>query len=96
MQGGIALTSPPCIKKTDQRSNGKVPVCLSNELRNGCRKDGVIKIKKPNDKCDTDCTQRNARTRFVYYARVSGRKAPFATPGWSDTKDRKENGQKPT
>ena len=46
MQGGIALTSPTCHKKTDQRSNGKSPVCLSNELRNGCRKGGVIKNKK--------------------------------------------------
>ena len=45
VQGGIALTSPPC-KKTDQRSNGKGPVCLSNELRNGCRKVGVVKNKK--------------------------------------------------
>ena len=54
VQGGIALTSPPCIKKTDQRSNGKCPICLSNELRNGCRKGGVVKIKKPNGKCDTD------------------------------------------
>ena len=46
VQGGMALTSPPCNKKTDQRSNGKGPVCLSNELRNGCRKGGVVKIKK--------------------------------------------------
>ena len=46
VQGGIALTSPPCKKKTDQRSNGKSPVCLSNELRNGCCKGGVIKKYK--------------------------------------------------
>ena len=39
-----------------------------------------------------DYTQRNAQTRFVYYARVRGEKVPFATPGWSDTKDRKGNG----
>ena len=50
------------------------------------------KNKKPNGKCDTDYTQRNARTRFLYYARVSGRKVPFATSGWPDTKDRKGNG----
>ena len=43
-----------------------------------------------------DYTQRNARTRFLYYARVSGRNVPFATPGWPDPKDRKVNGQKPT
>ena len=49
MQGGIALTSPPCNKKTDQRYNGKGPVCLSNELRNGCRKGGVVKIKNGRD-----------------------------------------------
>ena len=43
VQDGIALTSPPYHKKTDQRSNEKGPVCLSNELRNGCRKGGVVK-----------------------------------------------------
>ena len=46
MQGGITLTRPPCIKKTDQRSNEKAPVCLSNELRKGYRKGGVVKNKK--------------------------------------------------
>ena len=39
VQGGIALTSPPCHKTTDQRSNKKSPVCLSNKLRNG----GIVK-----------------------------------------------------
>ena len=43
VQGGIALTSPPCHKKTDQRSNEKSPICLSNELRNSCRKGDVVK-----------------------------------------------------
>ena len=48
VQGDIALTNPPCHKKTDQRSNGKSPVCLSNELQNGCSIGGVVKkIKKP-------------------------------------------------
>ena len=31
---------------------------------------------------------------FLYYARVSGRKVPFATSGWFEPKDRKGNGQK--
>ena len=43
---------------------------------------------------ENDYTQRNARTRFVDYARLSGRKVPFATSGWSDPKDRKGNGKK--
>ena len=38
-----------------------------------------------------DYTQWNARTRSVYYARVSEQKVPFATPGWPNTKDRKGN-----
>ena len=42
LQGGIALSSPPCNKKTDQRSNGKGPVRLSNT----CCEMGVVKIKK--------------------------------------------------
>ena len=43
---------------------------------------------------DTDYTQRNDRTRFLYYACVSGWKVPFTTSVWSDPKDRKGNGQK--
>ena len=35
-------------------------------------------------------TQRNARTRFLYYARVSGRKVPFATPGSPTQRTAKE------
>ena len=54
---------------------------------------GVVKIKKPTGR-DSDSTQRNAQTRFLYYARVSGRKVPFATSAWPDPKDRKGNGQK--
>ena len=38
-----------------------------------------------------DYTQRNGRTRFVYYVRVSGRKVPFATPGWPDPPQRKRS-----
>ena len=41
---------------------------------------------------DTDYTQRYGRTRFLYYACVSGRKVLFATSRWPDPKDRKGNG----
>ena len=43
VQGGIALTSPPCRKKQTSGLTEKGPVRLSNELRNGCRKGGVVK-----------------------------------------------------
>ena len=48
------------------------------------------KIKKPNGA--RHCyTQRNGRTRFLYYACVSGRKVPFATSGWPDPPQRKRS-----
>ena len=43
---------------------------------------------------DTDYTQRNGRTRFLYYACVSGPKVSFATSGWPDPPQRKRSKQK--
>ena len=37
-----------------------------------------------------DYTQRNARIRSLYYARVSGRKVPFTTPGTPTQRTAKE------
>ena len=43
-----------------------------------------------------DYTQKNARTRSLYDARVSGRKVPFATPGGPTQRTAKETVKKPT
>ena len=51
VQGGIALTSPSCNKK---QTSGLMEKALSVYQTNG----GVVKIKKPNGKCDTDYTQK--------------------------------------
>ena len=69
LQGGIALTSPPCNKKQTSGLTEKG----KHVLRNGRRKGGAVKIKNRTWR-DTDYTQRNGRTRFLYYARVRGEK----------------------
>ena len=95
MQGGIALPSPPCNTKQTCGLTEEGPVRLSNELRNGCRKGGVEKNKKKPQRYIPDYTQRNARIRSLYYARVSGRKVPFSTPEGPTQRTAKET-VKPT
>ena len=87
LQDGIALTSPPCNKKTDQRSNGKMPrPFIKHVLRNGRRKN------KKNG-CGATLIIRKEMAEHVSSTMHVFRGEKYcSTSGWPDPKDRKGNG----
>ena len=86
----LLLQSRHAIKKQTSGPTEKGPVRLSNTCCEMVSKWQRRKNKK-TDWRDTDYTQRNGRTRFLYHACVSGRKVPFATLGWPDSPQRKRS-----